>query len=233
MSKFHHPWDLSPKEAVKLQKELAERVRIKPLADTPRFIGGADLSYEIESDVLYAGIIVFTFPDLEPVEVSLIKGEAEFPYVPGLLSFREIPHLVRAWEALTHPPDLLVMDGHGIAHPRRFGVASHFGVLMDVPTIGCAKKHLTGYYELPGEEAGSASPLLKKEGGEQFGWIFRNQTGIKPVWISPGHQIDLEGTLQIMSQVRGEYRIPVPTRYADMWVNQIRRGEAEVGVHAL
>lgn len=233
MSELSHPWNLDPAAAVALQKDLRSRVLLHPLATPPKFIAGADLSYEIGSDVLYAGIIVFTFPDFQPVEVSLIKGEATFPYTPGLLSFREIPHLVRAWQALTTPPDLLVMDGHGIAHPRKFGVASHFGVLMDVPTIGCAKKHLNGHFDPPAASAHSTSPLLTKPNGEQIGWVYRTQEGIKPVWVSPGHKIDMESTREIMAQCVGTYRIPIPTRWADIWVNKIRRGDAEVGVHPI
>lgn len=162
-----HPWDVSIEDAIKIQNQLRGLVKIEQLSEKIRYIAGADISFDKGSNIVYAGIVILKFPELEEIEHSLLITEVNFPYIPGLLSFRESPTLIKAWEKIKNIPDLVVIDGQGIAHPRRFGIASHFGVLIDKPTIGCAKSLLIGKYEEPANKAGSYSYLY--DSGEIMG----------------------------------------------------------------
>ena len=218
-----HSWDLKPTDAVQLQKELKSQIQLQPLSQPPRLIAGADLSFDKGSDTVYAGIVVLSLPDLQIVEERGLQTTATFPYVPGLLSFRESPAILEVWEKLENKPDLLVTDGQGTAHPRGFGVACHLGLWLDVPTIGCAKTLLCGKYETPGEARGSTSPIVYKN--ETIGAALRTKNRVKPVYVSPGNLIDLEGALDIMLLCDGGYRIPEPTRRAHLFVNRLRLGE--------
>lgn len=215
-----HDWDVTPKEAVKIQEALRPLIRIEPFKKDIRLIGAADVSYNRFSSIFFAAFVVLEFPSLRVVASSDAVMDVKFPYVPGLLSFRELPVLLKAWEKLNKEPDVLVFDGQGIAHPRRMGIATHMGLVLDRPTIGCGKSLLTGHYEEPNLEPGSTSPLIDR--GEQVGVALRTKTRAGPVFVSPGHRMDIESSVRIlMSTVRG-YRIPEPTRQAHNWVNQCR-----------
>jgi deoxyribonuclease V len=240
-----HSWDVTPGEAVALQKKLRDKVVLQPLPDNIKLVGGADISYNKFSDVAYAAIVVLRLPELTVVTTSGVVSKMTFPYVPGLLSFRESPSLLEAWEKLTILPDVLMLDGQGIAHPRRFGIACHMGVLLDLPTLGCGKTLLTGKYDEPELEAGNFSPLIHKE--EVIGAAVRTKTRVNPVYISPGHLADIPSSIELALRcVKGyvapdqakqlsesaakpdkgsKYRIPEPTRLAHLLVNAMRRGE--------
>jgi deoxyribonuclease V len=222
-----HSWDVSPDEAIKIQNQLRNLVKVEKLVGEIRYIAGADISFDKGSNVVYAVVLVLKFPELEEVDRSLVVTEVNFPYIPGLLSFRESPALIKAWEKIKIVPDVVMIDGQGIAHPRRFGIASHFGVLVDRPTIGCAKSLLVGEYEEPKDEAGSFSYLY--DSGEIIGVALRTRDSFQPVFVSVGHKITLDESIEIvMKTVRG-YRIPEPTRQAHLIVNALRRGEIKPG----
>lgn len=194
-------------------------------------IAGADISLNLYSTTIYAGIIVLSFPQLLPVAYSLVKAETRFPYVPGFLAFREVPALVQVWEQMQLKPDVLVVDGHGIAHPRRMGIAAHFGAVTGQVSMGCAKNILCGKYAEPAIEKGSHSPIIDK--GEQIGYAFRSKAKTAPVYISPGHLLGMANSLDIIQRCTGKYRIPEPTRLAHKLVNRFRKGELTAGYHTL
>ena len=218
-----HPWNLTPTEAVALQRELREQVDTSPWGGSPRTIGGADISYNKFSDVIYAAIVVLDYATQEVIHRSMVHDKMTFPYVPGLLSFREIPSLMKAWNALEPKPDLMMMDGHGIAHPRRIGIATHFGLLTGVPTIGCGKTVLLGKFEEPGLEKGSYSPMIDQ--GETVAYALRTKNKVKPVYTGPGNGLSLEEARDITLHCARGYRIPEPTRQAHLLANALRRGE--------
>ena len=220
-----HEWNLTPREAVELQKRLRERVRVEPLARKIETVAGADISFNKYSTTLYAGIVVLSLPSLEVVEEVGVVSETKFPYVPGLLSFRESPPLLDAWAKLKTEPDAVMFDGQGLAHPRRVGIACHVGLLIDRPTFGCAKSVLVGKYEEPPEERGEWTPLVDK--GETVGAALRTKTRVQPIYVSPGHLIDLAGAIDLTLRCDGGYRQPEPTRRAHLLVNALRRGERE------
>ncbi|MGI4729488.1 MAG: deoxyribonuclease V [Janthinobacterium lividum] len=212
--------NLSPAHAVALQKKLRSQIKIEPLLKPVKTIAGADISFNKYEETVYAGIIVLSFPDLQEVAKATVISKTTFPYIPGLLSFREIPSLLKAWNQLNIKPDLMVLDGQGIAHPRRMGIATHFGLVTNSPTMGCAKSLLCGKFEALPEEAGSTSLLYDHE--EVIGAALRTKNKVNPVFISPGHCINLEQSLAIIKQCVNGYRIPEPTRKAHLLVNQIR-----------
>jgi deoxyribonuclease V len=220
-----HEWSLTPREAVELQKRLRERVRVVPLKEKIETVAGADISFNKFEPTVYAGIVVLRLPTLEVVEEVGVVSETKFPYVPGLLSFRESPSVLEAWAKLKTEPDAVMFDGQGIAHPRRVGIASHAGLLIKRPTFGCAKSVLVGRFEEPGEERGSWTPLVDK--GETVGAALRTKTRVQPIYVSPGHLIDLEGAVALTLSCDGGYRQPEPTRRAHLLVNALRRGERE------
>ena len=218
-----HPWNLSAKEAVALQKELAPQVRIEPLANPPKFIAGADLSFDKGSDDVWAGIVVLSFPGLEIVEECGLQTTAPFPYIPGLLSFREAPAVLEVWEKLKQKPDVLVLDGQGLAHPRRFGLACHLGLWLGVPTYGSAKTLFVGDFENLGEERGSVADLVQR--GEVVGKAVRTKKKITPVYVSVGNGLTLDDAVDLTLRCDGGYRVPEPTRRAHLFVNRLRLGE--------
>ncbi|HEV7904195.1 MAG TPA: deoxyribonuclease V [Pyrinomonadaceae bacterium] len=220
-----HDWDLSPREAVELQKRLRERVRLEPLGREIETVAGADISFNKFSPVLYAGIVVLRLPSLEVLEEVGVVGETKFPYLPGLLSFRESPPLLEAWAKLKCEPDAVMFDGQGIAHPRRVGIASHVGLLINRPTFGCAKSILVGRHEELAEERGSWQPLIDPKNRETIGAALRTKTRVQPIYVSPGHLIDLAGAIDLTLRSDGGYRQPEPTRRAHLLVNALRRGE--------
>ncbi|HEV8677292.1 MAG TPA: deoxyribonuclease V [Candidatus Paceibacterota bacterium] len=210
-------------EAIAIQQELRHKVRIEPFGKTPKLIGGADISMNWHATESFGGIVVLGYGSLELKDHAVAKGEITFPYVPGLLSFREVPLLLEAWNKLKLKPDVLVVDGTGIAHPRRIGIASHLGATLDVPTIGCAKSVLTGVYEEPPMEVGAFTYLRDKKTDEILGAALRTKLRAGPVFISPGHLISLEESIEIMKHCMGKYRIPEPTRWAHNTVNEYRK----------
>lgn len=218
-------------EATHIQNELRAKLDIAERELRITTIGGADISLNLYSTTVYAGIIVLSFPQLKPVAYSLVKAETDFPYVPGFLAFREVPALVSVWEQMKIKPDLLVVDGHGIAHPRRMGIAAHFGTLTGQPSMGCAKKRLFGKFEEPALEYGSFSPMYDKQ--EQIGYAFRSKAKTAPVFISPGYGLGMQNSLDIIKQCTGKYRIPEPTRLAHELVNRFRKGKLQEGYHQL
>ena len=220
-----HTFNLPPKEAIALQKTLHERVKLAPLQKVIKTIGGADISLNRFGKIAYAGVIVLSFPDLKVVDYATSEKEIEFPYIPGLLSFRETPSLLLAYEKLKTKPDLLMVDGQGIAHPRRLGIASHFGLFIDKPTIGAAKSVLTGEFKEPPLMAGSFSHLHDQKTNEIIGAAVRTKSKVKPMIISPGHLITLEESIEIVLKTTRGYRLPEPTGQAHKLVNQVRRGE--------
>jgi deoxyribonuclease V len=218
-----HRWDVTPKEAIDIQQRLRSKVVVAPLAEEVRYVAGCDISFDKGSDVVYAGVVVLKLPEFSEVAQSTAITRVKFPYIPGLLSFRESPPLLEAWEKLSVKPDLVMIDGQGYAHPRRFGIASHFGMLVDLPTVGCAKTLLVGRFEEPEVNAGSSSPLM--DGEELIGAALRTQNGVNPVFVSIGHRVNLDSAIEIVMRCTGEYRIPEPTRQAHLLVNALRRGE--------
>ncbi|HEX7996858.1 MAG TPA: deoxyribonuclease V [Pyrinomonadaceae bacterium] len=218
-----HDWPETPREAVELQKSLRESVRLVPLERPIETIAGADISFNKFSEIVYAGIVVLRLPSLEIVEEVGVVSETRFPYVPGLLSFRESPSVLEAWSKLKTEPDAVMFDGQGIAHPRRVGIASHVGLMINRPTLGCAKSVLVGKFEEPHEERGSWSEMFDK--GEVVGAAVRTKTKVQPIYVSPGHLIDVKGAIELTLQSDGGYRQPEPTRRAHLLVNALRRGE--------
>jgi deoxyribonuclease V len=216
---------MTPREAIELQKSLRERVSLKPLERPVETVAGADISFNKFEPTIYAGIVVLRLPGLEVVEEVGIVSETGFPYVPGLLSFRESPSVLEVWSKLKTEPDAVMFDGQGIAHPRRFGIASHVGLIIERPTLGCAKSVLVGKYEEPPPERGSWTPLVDK--GETIGAAVRTKDRVQPIYVSPGHLIDLAGAIELTLKCDGGYRQPEPTRRAHLLVNALRRGERE------
>ncbi|WP_435946575.1 deoxyribonuclease V [Dryocola sp. BD586] len=181
--------------------------------DPPAFIAGADVGFEQGGEVTRAAIVLLKYPSLELVEYKVARIATTMPYIPGFLSFREYPALLAAWEMLSRKPDLLFVDGHGISHPRRLGVASHFGLLVDVPTIGVAKKRLCGRFEPLGDEVGEKRPLIDK--GEQLAWVWRSKKRCNPLFVATGHRVSVDTALLWVQRCMAGYRLPEPTRWAD------------------
>lgn len=219
-----HRWNVSPSEAVRLQSELRGRIVLEPLRGRVRFVAGADLSFELYSDIVYAGFVVIDLKNFETVATSTAVATATMPYIPGLLTFREGPALLKAWRRLTVEPDVVVFDGQGIAHPRRMGVAAHMGLFLERPTIGCGKTKLCGTFGELGPRAGDSSSLIYK--GETVGVALRTKDRTNPVFISPGHLIDVEDSVRVILASCHGYRIPEPTRRAHLLVNEVRRAAA-------
>jgi deoxyribonuclease V len=220
-----HRWDLSTREAKELQLELRERL----VLDAPpglrlRRVAGADLSMTRFSKRGFGGMVVLDGETLEPVASAGVEMQLGFPYVPGLLSFRELPPLAAVWERLEEAPDVLIFDGQGLAHPRRFGLACHGGLLFGVPSIGCAKSLLVGTHGELGMERGSTAPLVHRD--EVVGMAVRTRAGVKPVYVSPGHLMDLETAVEIVLRVTPKYREPETTRQTHRLVNELRRAAA-------
>lgn len=183
-----------------------------------RFIAGADVGFEQQGEVTRAAIAILRYPSLELVEYQIARVETSLPYIPGLLSFREYPALLAAWAQLQQRPDLVFVDGQGIAHPRRLGVASHFGLLVDVPTIGVAKSRLCGHFQPLENNNGAAQSLAVQpliDGDEQLGWVWRSKARCNPLFISPGHRVSVASALTWVQRCMAGYRLPEPTRWAD------------------
>ncbi len=214
-------WNLSTREAVREQKRLRSRVVLEDKFERIRTVAGADLAFDLETETAFAGVIVYRFPEMVEVERRSARRKLHFPYVPGLLSFREGPALAAAFARLRAEPDLILIDGHGRAHPRLFGIACHIGVLYDKPAIGCGKSLLVGEHEEPGAAAGSTAPLWFK--GEKVGEVLRTRTGVKPIYVTTGHRVSLASAVEFVQRCCDGFRIPKPTREADHFVGKLRR----------
>ena len=230
MSQPLHRWDVSPREAATIQQELRPKIRMPPLTKPIHYVAGADISFNRGSNIFYAGFVVFRYPDMKLCGHSLVVSESSFPYVPGLLSFRELPALLAAWQQMPLQPDVVLLDGHGIAHPRRMGIATHFSLWVNKPTIGCAKKLLVGMHGTLGQQAGSQTVVYDRH--ETIGIALRTRDRIKPVYVSVGNLLTLEDALRITQWGVVKHRLPEPTRQAHLLVNQLRRGEIEPGMYA-
>lgn len=221
-----HSWDLTPSEAMELQRRLASRVsRTNGLRQPPRYIAGADISGARRDEEALGAVVVLRYPELEVAEVRTTRKRPPMPYVPGLLSFRETPVLLDAFERLTVTPDLVMVDGQGLAHPRRFGIACHIGLLLDLPSIGCAKSILVGRHGPLGHPRGAQAPL--QDGAEVVGVALRTQDGAAPVFVSVGHKVDLETAVAWVLACAPRFRLPEPTRMA----HEAASGRLPPGLH--
>lgn len=220
--------DISPVEAIALQHELRQQINIRPLEKEVKIIGGADISFNKYTDVVYAGIVLLTYPDLKIISKTSVKTTTSFPYISGLLAFREIPALLEVWDKLNVKPDVMILDGQGIAHERRMGIATHFGLVTDTPALGCAKSRLAGRYSEPDNRTLAESPMY--DGNEQIGVALRTKINCNPVYISPGHRISMEQSVTLIKNCVRGYRIPEPTRQAHLFVNQVRLADGGSGI---
>ena len=209
-----HSWQVSPGQARDIQMQLASQVSRNSTVNTPRLIAGVDISVKRGSEVATAAVVVLAYPELTLVETRVVNGKLSLPYIPGLLSFRESPLILAACEKLTLTPDLILVDGQGIAHPRRLGLASHLGLCLDIPTIGCAKSRLCGSYKMVGAAPGDYAELIDE--GEVIGAVLRTRQGVNPVYVSIGHKVDLPTAIHwVLACCRG-YRLPEPARLAHL-----------------
>lgn len=220
-----NPWQVSVTEAAQIQRELRSRVHPASIDISKiKHVAGADVSFSRGSDDIFAAVVVLTYPGLKVVEEKTAVKTATFPYVPGFLTFREGPALVDAFKKIEIVPDVVIFDGQGVAHPRRFGIASHMGVLLNLPSVGCAKTVLVGTYSEPGETRGSTSPLIKD--GEELGVALRTRTGVSPVFVSIGNKIDIRGAIAVVLSCAPRYRLPEPIRGAHNLSNKARTEHA-------
>jgi deoxyribonuclease V len=215
-----HSWDLKPAAARSLQDELARQVVLEDRHGEVRAVAGVDAGFEDSGRVTRAAVVVLSWPGLEVMGQALARRPTTFPYVPGLLSFRELPAVLAAFEQLETHPDLVLCDGQGIAHPRRFGIACHLGVLLDIPTVGVGKSRLTGSFEEPGPRKGDRSPLLDDD--ETIGVVLRTRDRVRPLFVSPGHRVSLATAADWVLRCTTRYRLPEPIRAADRLAS--RRG---------
>jgi deoxyribonuclease V len=219
-----HAWNVSPAEARSIQQGLRRRIKIGRYIRDIRYIAGADVSVARFAPTVYAGVVVLDYATLAVVERRGVVGSTDFPYIPGLLSFREAPALLQAFAQLQTTPDVLVFDGQGIAHPRGLGIASHMGLLLEAPSIGCAKSRLIGRYQEPPLEQGGHTPLYGAR-GTPLGAVLRTKARTKPIFVSVGHKMELAQALDILLHCCCGYRIPEPTRLADQYVGAMRRAQ--------
>ncbi len=213
------PKTFSISEARAIQERLRKKVRIVPLRKGPRYIAGVDAAFS--DDKVFAAACLYRYPDLTFIEQAYAVQRLAFPYVPGFLSFREGPAIIAAIKDLAAKPDVILVDGQGIAHPRGIGIASHLGVLLGIPTIGCAKTRLIGDFRAPERKKGGRSPL--SFGGSVVGAVLRTKDDVRPLFISPGHKIDIAGAVEIVLGCAGRYRAPEPLRCADMLSKKLKR----------
>ena len=209
-----HSWQVSPAQALDLQLRLASQVCRSSEVANPRFIAGLDISVNRAWGMATGAVVVLNYPELRVVEIKVVNGKVDFPYVPGLLSFREAPLTLAVCERLSVTPDLILVDGQGIAHPRRMGLASHLGLFLDTPTIGCAKSRLCGSHKEPNDKPGSYAEVV--DGDEIIGAALRTKLGTKPIYVSIGHKVDLQAAIYWVMQCCRGFRIPEPTRLAHL-----------------
>ena len=217
-----HDWPTTEADGLALQDTLAARVNVSRPLEGVEVVAGCDVAYHPTEPRLFAAVVVVRASDRSVVETRTVTREVNFPYIPGLLSFREIPALLAAFAELRATPDAVMVDGQGVAHPRRFGLACHLGLWLDLPCVGCAKTWLVGDHEEPGPLAGDAAPL--SVGGEPVGAVVRSAAGARPVYVSPGHRIDAASATAVVRATLSGYRHPTPTREAHMAANAARSG---------
>jgi len=230
-----HSWNLSYSQARDCQKSLASKVQFTPLKKRPKLIAGIDCAFSKDGQKIVAAVVVLKLPDFAPVETAYALRKVTFPYIPGLLSFREAPACIAAVEKLKTRPDIFIIDGQGIAHPRRLGLAAHLGLFFDKPTIGCAKSRLTGFFEEPPPEKGAYSLLKDKTNAKQdtqhairdtqyetIGAVVRTRTKVKPLFVSVGNKCPLKDAIKITLSCTTKYRLPEPTRLAHQLVGKLR-----------
>jgi deoxyribonuclease V len=215
-----HPWQVSPKEAIHIQKQLVHKIKIIKPPHAIHLIAGVDAAFSPDKTKCIAAVVLWDRATQKVVEQHVAVGPVYFPYIPGLLSFREIPALLSALSQLTLTPDVIMCDGHGLAHPRKLGIATHLGIFTDLTTFGCGKSKLVGQYVEPEKIRGEKSPLTYK--GEVIGTVLRTKNNTKPVFISVGHKIDLATAEEIAFESALGYRLPEPTRLADRLVAQAK-----------
>ena len=207
-----HPWTVSVQEAILIQEALKDRIILKKTFSKVNTIGGADAAYSKNGNFVFGAIVVLSFPGMEVVDTATADGRIPFPYLPGLLSFREGPILAKTFQKLKRKPDVMVYDGQGIAHPSRMGLASHMGLWLDLPSIGCAKTSLLDEFISPGTSKGSIEWIRRK--GKKLGAVLRTKDGVKPLFVSPGHRIDFSTSNQLILESCRGFRIPEPLRKA-------------------
>lgn len=222
-SPLQHPWDVTPKEAIAIQQQLRSAVCTEDRLGKVEFVAGVDVGFEDKGKTTRAAVAVLRFPELELHEWVIARQPTTFPYVPGLLSFREVPTVLNALEQLNTRPDILLCDGQGIAHPRRLGIASHLGLLLDIPAIGVAKTRLVGSHDDVPDKRGAWVPLLDKD--ETIGAVLRTREKVKPLYISAGHQISLESAIHYVMACTTRYRLPETTR----WAHRLASGKVAAG----
>ncbi len=215
-----HSWDLQYSEAVEIQRELRDRLILRTQKIDVKMVAGADVSYSKGSNIFFSSVVVLEMPGMNILEEATAKMKVDFPYIPGLLSFREAPVLIKALEKVKNTPDVIIFDGHGISHPRGMGLASHMGLILDLPSIGCAKKKLVGNYDPVGSEVGDYTPITFK--GDVLGAVLRTKKNVKPVFVSPGHKMDVPSAVEIVLKTCRGYKLPEPTRQAHLSVNRVR-----------
>lgn len=218
--KILHAWNVSPEEAVSIQRRLKDRISLGPIGKRIRWVGGGDVSYTKGDDRLFGVMVILSFPDLGLVDQAWEVGRVSFPYIPGLLSFRECPILLEVAKKIHQPPDVWIFDGQGIAHPRGLGLASHMGLLLDCPSIGCAKKRFVGVHGQVGPCRGECQTLTIDD--RVVGAVLRTRHRKKPVYVSPGFRIDLDGAVDVVLNTSRRYRLPEPLRQAHLLSKRIR-----------
>ena len=218
-----HRWDVTPKEAVGIQERLREKVSNVDSCAEIRLIAGADVSYSRNENSVHAAVGVFSFPELRLIEQQTATVRTTFPYIPGLLTFREGPALIECFKKLRNIPDAIIFDGQGICPPRRMGIASHMGVLLDIPSIGCAKSHLYGEFRMPELDKGSYT-YIQDSDGAIIGACLRTRTGVRPVFVSIGHKVSLKTSVDVIMRCATRYRMPEPSRFAHTLAEKAKTG---------
>jgi deoxyribonuclease V len=219
MMKPLHPWKVTPEQAIRIQETLRDRIILRKSFSRVRTIGGGDVSYQKEGDFLFGAMVVLSFPQMEMLDVATACGKISFPYLPGLLTFREGPILIETFQKLGIRPDILIFDGQGIAHPRGIGLATHLGIWLNLPSIGCAKTPLLGESVVPRPSKGSFELIQKS--GREVGVVLRTQNRVRPVFVSPGHRIDLPTSIRLVLESCQGFRIPEPLRRAHQVSRQL------------
>ena len=215
-----HSWKVNVEEAIQIQENLRNRIILEKTFTEVKTIGGGDVAYSGDRNFLFAAIVVLSFPKMETIDSATAQGEIHFPYIPGLLSFREGPILIKAFQKLKIKPDVMIFEGQGIAHPRGNGLASHMGLWLDLPSIGCTKTPLLNDFACPGPSKGSFE-LIRNE-GKEVGAVLRTKENVKPLFISPGHRIDLQTSIQLILETCHGFRTPEPLRRAHQLSRTIR-----------
>ncbi len=219
-----HGWEVSYSEAVRIQESLRKKIKPGPLPKKLRYVAGADVSYEKHGDTFFAGVVVWDLETGEIVEEADAWAKVKFPYIPGLLSFREAPALLKAFGEVASRVDAVIVDGQGVAHPRRFGLAAHTCLLVNKPGAGCAKTRLAGEHKEPGKKKGDRADLIHQ--GDRVGLVLRTREGVKPVFVSTGHRLGTDEAAELVLMCTGKYRLPEPVRKAHNYVNRLRTENA-------